>query len=180
MWRPSTQSQEAELRLEMSFQTERLLDQLIELRYGRQFGGVLLMLARAMDRAGRGAVFSATRSYDAIEHWLTNPYAFDQAEQAAQIIFDGVRPNGDPSFPGRAGFSSEDYLGVDAAVSVLMATKDPDDLHRGVDEAARNYELQDFGRKVNQLLGAKVIEQMRVPELRAQRGKAIERARHAR
>src|SRR5947209_4679163 len=50
-----TQSQEAEERLERSFQNQNLLDQVLDLAYGRELAGVLMMIGRAMRVTGQRA-----------------------------------------------------------------------------------------------------------------------------
>jgi hypothetical protein len=172
-----TQSQEAELRLEISFRSEQLPEHVLELGYGAPFTGLVLMLARAMDRAGRIGVLSATeRSFERIDDWLTDPYAYDQAVQAAELIFKALRPDGDPRFPGRlpghAGLSSHDYLGADLAVGALAAVKDPDDVNADMPQEAQNIERENFGRRINRLIGKKLVEQIKVPSLRDARDAA--------
>src|SRR4051812_29212056 len=52
-----TQSQEAELRIELSFRTQQLLHQALELTYGRKLAALLLALGQALRVTGRrGAV----------------------------------------------------------------------------------------------------------------------------
>jgi predicted transcriptional regulator len=47
-----SQSQEAELRLERSFERQDLLTEALSLRYGKEAAGILIMLAEAMEAAG--------------------------------------------------------------------------------------------------------------------------------
>jgi hypothetical protein len=92
-------SQEAELRLELSLQERAHLDQALELLYGRQFAGVLMVLADAMRRAGGAAMQWALGPVSQRADWsgwLNNPYAFDQAMLAAALVLDAMRPAGDP------------------------------------------------------------------------------------
>src|SRR5262245_2407464 len=48
-----SQSQEAELRLERTFRDQSLLPDALELAYGRQLAGLLMILARAMKDGGQ-------------------------------------------------------------------------------------------------------------------------------
>src|SRR5437867_3040690 len=50
-----TQSQEAELRLEQSFHAQRLLNQVLELAYGKALAGLIRAIAEQMRRTGSRA-----------------------------------------------------------------------------------------------------------------------------
>src|SRR6476646_5919215 len=58
-----TQSQEAESRLERSFQEQQLLPQLLVLAYGRSLAALLLILGRVMKDSGGHAAAFANPSY---------------------------------------------------------------------------------------------------------------------
>ena len=88
-----TQSQEAEYRLQRSFDLEDLLADVLALAYGRQAAGVIMMLSFAMDAAGRGA--SSVRTVTGGSDWINDPHAFDQAVKAALSIFEVIRPEGE-------------------------------------------------------------------------------------
>ncbi len=94
-----TQSQEAEKRLEQSFRDQALLNQVLELAYGKRLGGLLLLIGRAMFDAGRHSAFTATRKLKDVENWLDNAYGYDQAMQAAHRVLEVLRPKGDTSPP---------------------------------------------------------------------------------
>ena len=94
-----TQSQEAEKRLEQSFRDQALLNQVLELAYGKRLGGLLLLIGRAMFDAGRHSAFIATRKLKDVENWLDNAYGYDQAVQAAHKVLEVLRPKGDTSPP---------------------------------------------------------------------------------
>jgi hypothetical protein len=161
-----TQSQEAELRLEMTFRAQELLEQVLVLAYGHELAGVILLLARSMSIAGRRGALDATGSFDAIGDWLLNPYAFDQAAQAANVIIEGIRPKGDPRFPGPIGGLVHDALGADIAFGVLDAVKDPDGVNAGLPEEEINRDRETFGRSTNTLIGKRLVNQIKVPDLR--------------
>ncbi len=94
-----TQSQEAEKRLEQSFRDQALLNQVLELTFGRHLGGLLLLIGRAMTDAGRHSAFLATRNLEDVENWLDNAYGYDQAVQAVHQVLEELRPEGDSSPP---------------------------------------------------------------------------------
>jgi predicted transcriptional regulator len=95
-----SQAQETELRLERSFEREELLSEALVLAYGEQAAGLILLLGTAMDMAGRFSHFAATRKHTS---WVENPYAFDQAAQAALKLIEAARPAGDRKALGMAG-----------------------------------------------------------------------------
>jgi hypothetical protein len=86
-----TQSQEAELRLERSFERNDLLADVLSLAYGRPLAGLLVALGEAMDRAGRLAALLAPCPR---EDWFDHPFAYDQALSAAHILLEAARPPG--------------------------------------------------------------------------------------
>jgi hypothetical protein len=156
-----TQSQEAELRIELSFRAEQQLAQGLELVYGRQLGGLLTLIGHALREAGRSAGFSATNTLDGAENWMLNAYAFDQAVEAANAILEAARPEGDTSPPTFTEASplglnlSEVYrnLGFGIAGPYLAATADP--------ELAVSPDLKRIGAEAREKLGSAVVERIK-------------------
>jgi hypothetical protein len=95
-----SQSQEAEFRLERSFLDQDLLYDALELRYGKGLAGILLTIGEAMQTTGRLAGFWADPPALG-DDWLSDPYAFAQATQAAQHAIDALKPAGDTRAPGK-------------------------------------------------------------------------------
>ena len=91
--------EEAAKRLEQSFRDQALLNQVLELAYGKRLGGLLLLIGRAMFDAGRHSAFTATRKLKDVENWLDIAYGYDQAVQAAHKVLEVLRPKGDTSPP---------------------------------------------------------------------------------
>ena len=87
-----SQSQEAELRLERSFDQEDLLSEVLGLAFGKQLAGVLMMLGYAMLEAGRSA--SSVRTAERGKNWIDDPYAYEQAVKAAADVLDAIHPPG--------------------------------------------------------------------------------------
>ena len=126
-----TQSQEAEARLERSFDRQELLPQVLGLTYGRQLAAMLLMLGDAMKATGEIASASAVRPSALLEgtqKWFDIPYAYDQAVRAANTILEALRPAGDPQSPKHKGGAEDvphlrDFadLGERVAARVLAA-----------------------------------------------------------
>ena len=94
-----SQSQEAEIRIEQTLASERSLLEGLDLAYGPALAGLLLVAAEAMKEAGQHAGFASHVAQSAPKEWWQNPYSFDQAVQAANRIFERLKPGGDASVP---------------------------------------------------------------------------------
>ena len=90
-----TQSQEAEVRLEQSFNREDLLGEAMTLAYGRELAGLLMMLGTTMHEVGRSAGFSASFTIEGANAWWSHPYAYDQAVQSVVRLLEAARPLGE-------------------------------------------------------------------------------------
>lgn len=108
-----SQSQEAEIRIERSFDREDLLPEVLTLAYGREVAGILMMLGVVMTEAGY-----LSHAMDAVhpaELWTDDPGAFDLAIQAATALLDAARPLG------RA--ASNSRLGLQCAFEMINALR---------------------------------------------------------
>lgn len=119
-----SQSQEAELRLERSFEKEDLLPEVLSLAYGRPMAGILMLLGRAMHDAGSSSGFASTFTLEGSLNWFDDPYAFDQAAQAASRVIEFLRPQGDIVEPKNHPYAAD--LGVGFANGVLGAVTNED------------------------------------------------------
>jgi hypothetical protein len=95
-----TQSQEAELRLEMSFRDEGILPQIMALAYGRQTAGLLMLVGACISKIGGHAAFAETHTLEAVDNWMMRPWAFQQVESAIVEILNALRPHDDVVVPG--------------------------------------------------------------------------------
>jgi hypothetical protein len=91
-------SQEAELRLERSFDREDLLIEVLSLAYGRQLAGILMMLGSAMNHAGVNTLLEAaggplSKDKD-FTNWIDDPDAYEQAQQGVAAVLAACSPNG--------------------------------------------------------------------------------------
>jgi hypothetical protein len=93
-------SQEAELRLERSFDREDLVGDVLSTAYGEEMAGLLALVASAMTNAAFDAYLLGRRArdvrVDAQRQWLEDPYTYEQAIAAANVVFEALRPAGDP------------------------------------------------------------------------------------
>ncbi len=87
-----SQSQEAELRLERSFETEDRLG-------GPRLVEMIETIASVMKLAGQQAVYWETGKLMNQGEWLVLPYPFDQAVEAAKTILEHYRPPGEITVP---------------------------------------------------------------------------------
>src|SRR5258707_962417 len=62
-------SQEVELRLEQSFTKQAILDDVLELAYGKELAGIVLLIAEAMKSAGRQGAFQVFRNAEYLDRW---------------------------------------------------------------------------------------------------------------
>ena len=95
-----TQSQEAELRLERSFEHQDMLGEALSLAFGSKPAGVVQAVARAMHDAGTtAAILARPTDRDASGNWINDPFAFQQARAAVISVLDAFKPEGDPAAP---------------------------------------------------------------------------------
>jgi len=139
-----TQSQEAESRIERSFDREDLLSEVLALAYGRETAGILIMLGLVMTKTG-DATAHRSRFAKSAEHWTADPHAFDQAVQAAAMLLDATREDGPlrRRRPGTSGAgSSAAHWFANAMISAVRADK----------SGAKNL-FADSARAIRSLLG---------------------------
>ena len=87
-----SQTQEIEFRLEQSFDRTELIFDSMKLAYGAELAGLLMLIGRAMSGAGRTAGLKANTFQFTGEEWLADPFAYDQASNAAVAVLKGLRP----------------------------------------------------------------------------------------
>lgn len=87
-----TQSQEAEYRLERSFDRADLMWEVMELSYGREAAALILLVARAMTDAGRMSGYRHSPAGNERGAWIDDRFAYEQAQKAAATILDKFKP----------------------------------------------------------------------------------------
>src|SRR5436309_3384544 len=85
-------SAEIEARVEQSLYS---IEQGFELAYGKRLAGLILVVARAMHDTGTSEGFRKTFTLDGSVNWLREPWAYQQAMNAANTIFECFRPEGE-------------------------------------------------------------------------------------
>ena len=96
-----SQSQEAELRLEQSFNSASALFDALDLAYGRRWTGLLLLLAQVAQLTGTRAVSASQFNFNGCEDWVSDSYAYDQAFRAITFLLEVFRPPGKVDLPAR-------------------------------------------------------------------------------
>ena len=117
-------SQEAEARLERSFQNEELLPQLLQIARGRQLAAVLQIIGYVMKETGNQVGFFEAGTLDGAAGWFDNPNALAQAVAAGHEILSALRPaEGAEAKPLPPGFEN---IGAWLARGALEAVRNPD------------------------------------------------------
>jgi len=97
-----SQSQEAEFRLEQSFDRHDLLRSALILAYGPEVAGLLMMSGVAMLNAGLRQYWTKSDFLEGDEQlagWINDSAAYDQALRAINLIFEAYRPREKSSKP---------------------------------------------------------------------------------
>jgi hypothetical protein len=89
-----SQSQEAELRLEQTFNATNTLYDALDLAYGKHLTGLLLAMAQAAQITGTRAMTVNEWNFEGCEDWVLDPYAYDQAVKAINSLLEEFRPKG--------------------------------------------------------------------------------------
>jgi hypothetical protein len=127
-----SQSQEAEFRLERSFDRGDLLAEVLSLHYGNELAGILMLLGGAMDVAY--CVHPITRSWT----WAAHPVDYDEAVQAAVAILEALRPRELPASGDRAWPTLPSGIGVKIAKRLIKEVRgDSDTTEPDAEERAR-------------------------------------------
>jgi len=125
-------SQEAELRLEHSFNTTNVLFEALDLAYGRRWTGLLLALAQVARTTGTRAVAVSQWQFNGCEDWVLDPYAFDQVVSAINVVLEAFRPRGaipetPPANWNHLPASAHKKLGEGFALDLLAKLSAPDE-----------------------------------------------------
>jgi hypothetical protein len=83
-------TQEAEIRLDQSFGTQDLLDQVLELTFGRIDGDLVHVLGKILQTAT-----SQANVFTHAQCWCDDASAFKATETFMKALFDGLRPKDD-------------------------------------------------------------------------------------
>jgi hypothetical protein len=125
-------SQEAELRLENSFQAENAVFDALDLAFGRHLTGLILAMAHVAQITGTRGLMLSRWDFEGCDTWLSDPYCFDQVVQGVTFLLEQFRPSGEakPSAFARAQvpYLSDEALnkmGIGFAEALLGARTNP-------------------------------------------------------
>lgn len=123
-----TQSQEAEARLERSFDRQGLLTEALALAYGDAMAARLLVVAQAMQVAGTIAYMGSGHRLDP-DRWARDPFSYRQAIVAAMIALWEFRPQGEPVIPEKWSLRNmqPDETGFILGRNLAKSIRDPKD-----------------------------------------------------
>lgn len=89
-------SQEAESRLEQSFQEETRIPEIMNRIYGSQLADFLMSIGSILREWGPQVGYSLTRTVEGAHNWFDLRFAFDQAKEAIDLVMEAIRPVGGP------------------------------------------------------------------------------------
>ncbi len=163
-------AQEVELRLERSFLEQELMIGGLELAYGRQLAGVLLLLGDGIQlslqvsgdltrlRPPPGSGFTSEFSFP--RNWMDMPFVFDQVVRCVNTILEALRPPGQvkPPLSIALGVSHQDVK----RTGEVLASQVADMLLS--DYSSSTPELYERAQTLHRLLGpvADRLEQLRL------------------
>jgi len=131
-----TQSQEAEYRLERSFDRFDLLREVLELSYGRHLAGLVQTIGDTAFRVAAGTnalLYVYPRAKPAkvsFDRCLLDPWTFDQVTSAVTILLKHLAPTGDAQPPEALRSDQADdspllSIGAKYAADVIELLNDP-------------------------------------------------------
>lgn len=171
-----TQSQEAEVRLERSFDREDLRTEALTLAHGPHLAGLLIVLGIVMQEAGRAADTLAqaldrhlvegrptprqrealAATFEQGKTWIDSPYAYDQAVRAAVKILEAGRPEGDPMPPADSVAATSAAQGLECwstSANKMLAGMTDGQILSGLSKTDAD--------KLRALLGERIVERMK-------------------
>jgi hypothetical protein len=87
-------NQEVIDRLSRSFAGERVLDEALELAYGREAAALMQIIGRVMNDAGKFAGLSLTGTLEGALDWIRNPDAVEEVKLAIVEVLSAFQPKG--------------------------------------------------------------------------------------
>jgi HicB family len=85
-------SEEIEWRIERSFLDQDRAIEALDLTYGRELAGLLLVLGAVMKEVGEQAAYLAEHTLQAARNWMAHPFAFAKAKEAANAVLEAFKP----------------------------------------------------------------------------------------
>jgi hypothetical protein len=114
-------SQEAELRLDRSFQAEGVLSEALELMFPGGASVLMDALLQLIKLVGPHTGYFSTLNAAGARNWFDNPYAYDQVASGIGSLVEKLRPPGPTAFPQELEKDADvqKYFGRDVARELL-------------------------------------------------------------
>lgn len=148
-----SQSQEAELRLERSFERQGLRGEVLAIEFGPELAGLLLMIGATLRDLGPQVGLMSTMTLEGAQRWLDDPFAFDQAVAATSKLLEALRPEGDASPPPAAAAIGADF-GAGFANSTIGAVAT-------AGEGGITQRLKADGAEIAKMLGPSLVARLK-------------------
>jgi len=136
-----SQSQEAEIRLERSFDHQSLLSEVLTLEYGKELAGLLMLFGSAMSLAE----YCYALDHRSAERPASEADAHEQRRRSVDIVLDVMRPDGDVK---------ASLAGAWAASEILNA------VFRNSNPDAEDNPFLSHAPTIRSLLGRRIVERM--------------------
>jgi hypothetical protein len=118
-------AQEAEHRIQQTFQNQKVLQEALDLAFGPQISGLLMVIGDVM-RATAQTVAFTTSGDPSIENWTEEPLIYDAVVRAVSTVFDQHHPSGEMLSEEKAARPiSADDIAQGIALKRMAALKKP-------------------------------------------------------
>jgi hypothetical protein len=86
-------AQEAEYRIQRTFQNQKVLQEALDLSFGPQISGLLMIIGDVMRATAQTASF-AKNGNPSLENWSEDPAVFDEVAKEVAVVFAMHHPGG--------------------------------------------------------------------------------------
>jgi hypothetical protein len=94
-------AQEAEHRIQQTFQNQKVLQEALDLSFGPQISGLLMIIGDVMRTTAQTVAFTSTGD-PSIENWSEDPLVYDAVAKAVATVFEQHNPRGRQLVPSDA------------------------------------------------------------------------------
>jgi hypothetical protein len=86
-------AQEAEHRIQQTFQNQKILQEALDLSFGPEISGLLMVIGDVMRTTAQTVAFTSSGD-PSIENWTEEPLIYDAVAKAVSTVFDQHNPRG--------------------------------------------------------------------------------------
>jgi hypothetical protein len=87
-------AQEAEHRIQQTFQNQKILQEALDLSFGPEISGLLMVIGDVMRTTAQTVAFTSTGD-PSIENWSEYPLIYDAVARAVATVFEQHNPRGE-------------------------------------------------------------------------------------